>query len=168
MKKLFITAGFLCALCGCVSSSSGPGGYTGVMSQLQIREFQTRSFETADTLLVIKALLNVLQDDFYIVKNADAALGLVTATKEVDVDDRGFWSKHFSDKDQRWKKNAIVECSGTVSAYGNRTKVRMNFQIKIFDNRGEVMAVEQVQDQKFYQNFFFKVDKGIFLAKEKL
>jgi hypothetical protein len=138
------------------------------MSQLQIREFQTRAFETADTLLVMKALLNVLQDDFYIVKNADAALGLVTATKEIDVDDRGFWSKFFSDKDDRWKKNSIVECSGTVSPYGKRTRVRMNFQVKTYDNSGAIMEVVQVQDQKFYQDFFAKVDKGIFLAKEKL
>lgn len=166
MKKIFLAACIAFALCACAPSNRG--GYPGVMSQLQIREFQTRSFETADTLLVMKALLNVLQDDYYIVKNADAALGLVTATKEIDVDDRGFWSKHFSDKEDRWKKNALVECSGTVSAYGKKTKVRMNFQVKTFDNRGEVMAVVQVQDQKFYQNFFTKVDKGIFLAKEKL
>ena len=30
------------------------------------------------------------------------------------------------------------------------------------------MEVVQVQDQKFYQEFFAKVDKGVFLAKEKL
>jgi hypothetical protein len=30
---------------------------------LQIREFQTRTYETADTAMVMKALLNVLQDE---------------------------------------------------------------------------------------------------------
>ena len=166
MKKTLLAVCAVCSLCAC--STSSRGSYPGVMSQLQIREFQTRAFDTADTLLVMKALLNVLQDDFYIVKNADAALGLVTATKEIDVDDRGFWSRLFSDKDDRWKKNSIVECSGTVSLYGKRTRVRMNFQVKTYDNSGAVMEVVQVQDQKFYQNFFAKVDKGIFLAKEKL
>jgi hypothetical protein len=167
MKKMLFALCALCTLCACASPTSN-GGYPGVMSQLQIREFQTRAFETADTLLVMKALLNVLQDDFYIIKNADAALGVVTAAKEVDVDDRGFWGKAFSDENDRWKKNAVVECSGTVSGHGRQTRVRMNFQVKTYDNRGAIMGVVQVQDQKFYQEFFAKVDKGVFLAKQKL
>ena len=32
------------------------------MSQLEKRQFQTRSYETADKPLVMKAMLNVLQD----------------------------------------------------------------------------------------------------------
>ena len=35
--------------------------------------------------LVMKAMLNVLQDDGYVVKNAVVDLGLITATKEIDV-----------------------------------------------------------------------------------
>jgi hypothetical protein len=167
MKKTILACSALCLLYACSSSTLG-GGIDPRMSQLQIREFQTRSFETADTLLVMKALLNVLQDDFYIIKNADAALGVVTAAKEVDVDDRGFWGKALSDENDRWKKNAVVECSGTVSGHGRQTRVRVNFQVKTYDNLGAIMAVVQVQDQKFYQEFFAKVDKGVFLAKEKL
>jgi len=160
----------LCASC-CLMwacSSSQRGADLRVMTQLQLREFQARLFETQNTVLVMKALLNVLQDDFYIIKNADAPLGLVTAAKELDVDDRGFFSRLLSDESDHWKKNAVIECSGTVSVYGTKTRVRMNFQIKTFDNKGQVMEVVQVQEQKFYQDFFAKVDKGIFLAKERL
>lgn len=168
MKKILLVCCCLGLLGACASSSTMGGGMDPRMSQLQIREFQTRAFQTSDTLLVMKALLNVLQDDFYIIKNADAALGLVTATKEVDVDNRGFWKRAFADDNDRFKKNAIVECSGTVDGHGRRTRVRVNFQVKTYDNLGAVMGVVQVQDQKFYQEFFSKVDKGIFLAKEKL
>lgn len=166
MKRLLPACCALCLTAAC--SLSTAGGIDPRMSQLQIRQFQTRSFDTGDTLLVMKALLNVLQDDFFIIKNADAGLGLVTAAKEVDVDDRGFWKKAFSDKADRWKKNAVIECSGTVSSHGSRTRVRVNFQVKTYDNRGAVMSVVAVQDQTFYQEFFARVDKGIFLAKEKL
>ena len=38
-------------------------------TQLQIIEFQTRTFQVKDQKLVLKAMLNVLQDDGYIVKN---------------------------------------------------------------------------------------------------
>jgi hypothetical protein len=36
------------------------------------------------------------------------------------------------------------------------------------NNKGEVMTVKQVEDPKYYQEFFSKVDKGIFIEKEKL
>jgi hypothetical protein len=36
------------------------------------------------------------------------------------------------------------------------------------DNLGGVRKVGEIKDEKFYQNFFSKVDKAIFLQKEKL
>lgn len=152
---------------GCATQTSR-GGIDPRMSQLRIREFQTRAYETDDTLMVMKAVLNVLQDEFFIVKSADAPLGLITAAKELDLDDRGFFSRLFADADDRWKKNGIIECSANVSKFGTRTRVRINFQMKTFDNTGAVMEVLQIQDPLYYQNFFTKVDKGIFIARENL
>src|SRR5262252_4677186 len=54
-------------------------------TQLEIREFQTRDFDVSDARLVMKAMLNVLQDDGYVVKNAVVDLGLITATRETDL-----------------------------------------------------------------------------------
>src|SRR5438093_1306049 len=51
-------------------------------SQLQTRELQTRSYDTTDAAMVMKALVNVLQDDSFIVNTASGDIGLVTATKE--------------------------------------------------------------------------------------
>lgn len=166
--------GPLCAvvLCACVAGGctthSSRGGVDPRMSQLRIREFQTRAYETDDTLMVMKAVLNVLQDEFFIVKSADAPLGLITAAKELDLDDRGFFSRLFAEADDRWKKNGIIECSANVSEFGTRTRVRVNFQMKTFDNTGAVMEVLQIQDPRYYQDFFTKVDKGIFIARENL
>ena len=39
-------------------------------TQLQTREFQTREYDTNDTKLVMKAVLNTLQDEGFVVKNA--------------------------------------------------------------------------------------------------
>jgi len=38
----------------------------------------------------------------------------------------------------------------------------------MMNNKGEVMDVRQIDDAKYYQEFFGKVDKGIFIQKEKL
>ena len=115
-------------------------------------------------------MLNVLQDEGFIVKNANLELGLLTATKEVDVENKGeaFWASFWLGSQATWKKNSIIEASANISEFGTQTRVRINFQRKILDNKGAVLKIEQVEDEKFYQNFFSKVDKGIFIQKEDL
>lgn len=49
---------------------------------LELRQAQSRSFETADAHLVLKAALNVLQDEGFVIREANAELGLVTAVME--------------------------------------------------------------------------------------
>lgn len=156
-------------------------------TQLQTREYQTREFDTNDVKLVMKAMLNVLQDDGFVVKNAVPDLGLLTATKEIQLSGSGsagsqsdqFWSDVFASlisgsnersnnrdsRPVRYNKFKIVEVSVNVSEIGRRTKVRANFQAKVLDNEGNPVDVYVIQDQKFYQDFFAKVDKGIFLQK---
>ena len=75
---LFIVALALVAG-GCASNAKPP------KTQLETRELQTRTFDTKDEKLVMKAMLNVLQDDGYVVKNAVTDLGLITATHESDL-----------------------------------------------------------------------------------
>ena len=41
-------------------------------SPLELRQAQSRSFETADSRLVLKAALNVLQDQGFVIRHADA------------------------------------------------------------------------------------------------
>ena len=139
-------------------------------TQLQMREFQTRTYEISDSKVVMKAMLNVLQDDGFIVKNAVLELGLLSAEKAVDVESKSeaFWAKFWSGHYATYKKESLIECTGNVSEYGKQTRVRINFQLKIIDNKGGVMDVQQIEDEKYYQDFFSKVDKGIFIQKEKL
>jgi hypothetical protein len=139
-------------------------------TQLQIREFQTKSYETEDTKMVMKAMLNVLQDDGFIVKNAVLDLGLLSAEKTVDIENGGeaFLAFFFAGANARWKKASIIECTANVTEFGAIVKVRVNFQLKMLDNRGGFLKIEQIDDEKYYQDFFAKVDKGIFLQKEKV
>ena len=139
-------------------------------TQLQIREFQTRSFETADAKLVMKAMLNVLQDEGFIVKDANVDLGFMTGSKEMDIEDKGkaFMSRIFWGKNARWEKNSVVEVTANVSEMADRTRVRVIFQVKILNNVGVVSKIQQVDDETYYQEFFAKVDKSIFIEKEKL
>ena len=165
----------------CVSSknSSLPKQKT----QLQVREYQTRTFETNDGDLVLKAALNVLQDDGFIVKNAVTGLGLLTASKDIQLS--GSKGQNTTDKiiklleilgekppkhrgKKVYKNIKQIEVSVNVTVYGTKTKVRANFQAKILNNDGSVNAVQVIDDKSFYQEFFAKVSKGIFLQQQGL
>ena len=139
-------------------------------TQLQIREFQTRSYDTNDTKMVMKAVLNTLQDEGFIVKNAVVELGLITATKEIDIESKSeaFFATLFAGAQATWIKNSTIEASANISEFGPQTRVRVNFQIKTLDNKGGVREIKQIEDGQYYQDFFSKVDKGIFIQKEKL
>ena len=149
-------------------------------TQLEVREIQTRTFDTSDTKLVMKAMLNVLQDDGYVVRNAVVDLGLITAAKEIDLAPRrsepvggdvggmrgvvvfGFQGSPL------YRKTEVQEFTGNVTEFGKQTRVRVNIQRKVLDNHGGVLSVQAIDDAQFYQDFFARVDKSVYLQKEQL
>jgi hypothetical protein len=165
-KNVWLMAMAGLVLIGCVTASSRKPPKT----QLQIREYQTRSYDTNDYKMVMKAVLNTLQDEGYIVKNAVLDLGLLTATKEVDVEDKAqvLLLKLLRKNKATWPKNSIFEATANVSEFGSQTRVRLNVQVKTYNNRGNLQGARQIENAKFYQDFFAKVDKGIFIQKENL
>ena len=189
MKSILaLSAVVLAALTGCTIVSqqrTAPQQQT----QLQVREFQTREYDTNDVKLVLKACLNVLQDDGFVVKNAVLELGLLTAEKEVQLTGQSrqsasnddYWMDVFENvfrtspsrsrknnprEEVRFAKFRKIEVSLNVSELGRRSKVRANFQAKTSDNNGQPLDVEAIADPVFYQTFFSKVDKGIFIQKQ--
>lgn len=177
------------SIAGCTFVNQAPPTRT-PQTQLQTREYQTREFDTNDVKLVMKAVLNVLQDDGFVVKNAVTDLGLLTASKEYNINNtpakpggsddswlnlldlmfggNGTRNRRTTERerDVRTASFKSIEVSVNVSEMGRRCKVRANFQAKILDNNGNPMSVQPVEDPKFYQDFFVKVDKGIFLQKQ--
>jgi hypothetical protein len=149
-------------------------------TQLEVRAIQTRTFDTADTKLVMKAMFNVLQDDGYVVKNAVVDLGLITAARETDLaPDRSDpsagdvvvgpgWGVSGWRGPATYRKTEVRDFTGNVSEFGQQTKVRASFQRKVLDNRGGVLQVEPIDDPRFYQDFFLRMDKSVYLQKEQL
>ena len=163
-KHLILPAVLIMFALGCAT------GVAPRKTQLQIREIQTRTFETNDTKMVMKAMLNVLQDEGFIVKNAVLDLGLLSAEKAVDIEDKGeaFMMVFLAGPEAKWNKASIIECTANVSEFGEKIRVRVNFQLKVLDNKGGIVKIEQIDDEKYYRDFFSKVDKGIFLQREKI
>ena len=157
---------FAISLCLCVVPACQQPAMP--MSQLQIREIQTRTYDIKDPKRALKAILNVLQDDGFIPRQADLELGFIHASKEVDVSNGSevFWAKFWNGRNARWQRNSIVKCAANVTEIKDGMKLRLNFQVKVLNNKGEVLRVEAVHDPHFYQQFFQRVDKGVFYEKE--
>lgn len=142
-------------------------------TQLQKRQFQTRTYESTDKALIMKAMLNVLQDEGFIVNNANPLLGFISGAKEFDVADKTIdIQKEFgtSKGSLTWKgiKVATIEATANVTEYGKEIKVRVNFKRKLLNVYGNAQIINEIDDEKYYQDFFSKVDKAIFIQKQKI
>ena len=156
-------------LCAATLVASGCHGATLPMTQLQVRQMQTRSFDIQVPKRALKAVLDVLQDEGFIPKEVNADVGYVYAAKELDVEDpeeRVRAERLQGRKNARWKKNSIIECAANVTRRQRGVRVRLSFQVKVFDNNGRVLHVDTVREPRFYQDFFSRIDKGIFLERE--
>ena len=125
-------------------------------TQLEKRQFQTRSYEGISQTIAMKAMLNVLQDEGNIVDNANPLLGFIVGNKEVNA---------------RGKKGSIIcqtEATVNVTEIGKNVKIRINIKEKWINAYGNAQDIVELQDEKSYQELFSKVDKALFIAKQGL
>ncbi len=147
---------------------------------LELRQAQSRSFGTADQRLVLKAALNVLQDQGFVIRNADAELGLVTAVME--------WRSRQPSQALRIVKwvavvptygasllvptgrteFSAIEASVNATREGAGTRVRISLVTKVTAKNGTVQSVTPVEDPLAYQRLLDGLDKAVFFEKEGL
>ncbi len=103
-------------------------------SQVKLRNFQTRAFDTTDREAVLRTVIATLQDLGFVIDKADATLGSVSATK---------------------LSGYQLKMTVTVRARGNsQMLVRANAQFNI----------HAVEDPLPYQDFFAALGKSMFLT----
>ena len=145
-------------------------------SQLELREMQSRTINSTDIKFITKMILQVLQDDGYTIENLDSELGFFVASKKID----GGAEKYKLAVYDIYYPIAIyklatlgrnvqeVKATISVRVYKNNTKIRASFNAKLVDKKGETQSIKTIDDLKFYQDFFAKVDKALFLEKNDL
>jgi hypothetical protein len=174
MKKIAfrLCVAFVCvcaaySLSGCVYEPPKPP-----LTQLQLRQLQSRSYENREMVTAMRAVINALLDEGFIIKNADKDLGFVQASKDVDIGGGGQvfadFGGFFGNNQARFRNSSSIDCSGTLTTVGRSTNVRLIFQQRILDNFGVPMSIDLIEDPVFYQNIFTKIDKSLFLERESL
>jgi hypothetical protein len=107
-------------------------------SAVELRSFQTRTFETTDKHKMMRTTIAVLQDLGFIIDKTDEDLGLVTGTKL-----SGYQIRMTVIVRPRGEKQLAVRASAN---YNN----------------------QPIEDPMPYQDFFTALEKGIFLTAQKI
>lgn len=173
IKRIIIVLFVLCLMLPANARKKQQESVITPMTQLEKRQFQTRTYQTMDKPLVMKAMLNVLQDEGFIVYNANPLLGFIYGVKDFDTSDSNIdISKEFGLSKSRLNLNGIrvatIETTANVTEYGKSMRVRINFKRKLLNVYGNAQFIDDVNDESYYQEFFSKVDKAIFLQKQKI
>lgn len=117
---------------GCATTT--PADVTGAGTQLEIRQIQTREYDSLNKRMTLRSVIATLQDLGFTIDQADQELGAVTATRLHEYTMR--MTVIVAEKDDE------------------KVSVRVNARI------GE----HSVQDPVTYQDFFVVLDKAMFLT----
>jgi hypothetical protein len=122
-------------LVGCATS---PANVAGAGTQLEMRQIQTREYDTLDKSMTMRSVIATLQDLGFTIDQADADLGAVTAT--------------------RLHEYTMRMTVTVVERDNQRISVRANARIN----------EDSVTDAATYQDFFVVLDKAMFLTLHKV
>jgi len=141
------------------------------MTQLQKRAFQVRTYQNGDKVVIMKSVLNVLQDEGYIVYNVNSLLGFIYAVKDFDTSDKNIdIAKEFGFTKSRLTYNGVkvatLESCVNITEYGNTVRARVNFERKLLNEYGNAQFIDDVEEEQFYQDFYEKVDREIEIQKQ--
>ena len=78
MKKILLPIAIVLNLSACASTHNDVLGTS--QSQIQMRNYQSRSFDTNDKALVLRAIISTMQDLGFIIDKADEKLGTISGT----------------------------------------------------------------------------------------
>lgn len=163
--KYIISLFIVALLAGCASSAKPPA--------LQLREYQSRTYEGKDTSEIFHAVLNTLQDDGFVVDIADMDSGLIKANvSNTSVNARETLQKtaftvltggfFLLFTDGNINNAETLTATITISPYGKAIKLRTSFVFKKMNPEGETIENYQIMEQEMYQKFFTSIEHSIF------
>lgn len=132
MKKIIVLLIGLALIAGCATKT--PVDLGDKQSQVQVRQYQTRQYDTLDKTLTMRSVIATLQDLGFTIDQADAELGAITAT--------------------RYHQTTMRMTVTTVQRGEEKVSVRANARV------GE----KAIKDAQTYQDFFVVLDKAMFLT----
>lgn len=171
MKKILAIILVLCCCLPAAAKKRQNEEIITPLSQLEKRQFQTRTYPAQDNVIAMKAILNVLQDEGFIVYNVNSLLGYIYGVKDFDLSDPNIdISKEFGVTKSRLNYNGVkvatLEVSVNVTQYGGKSRIRANFKRKLLNQYGNAQMIDDISEIEFYDDFYSKVDAAMNLQKQ--
>ena len=136
LSILLITA---CAFLGGGCATNQQQILAASQSQVALRSIQSRAFDTTDKKLMLRSVINTMQDLDFLIQDSSLDLGTVTG--------------------QKYSGMVIVKMSVMVrERNAKQLLVRANVEY----------GVKAVEDPKTYQDFFAALEKSIFLTAQNV
>lgn len=143
---------------------------------LRLRQLQTRRFESKDEKALLAAGAAVLQDLGFTLDESETGLGVIVASKDRSaVETAQVVGSIFLalvagvsvpwDEKQKIRSSLITRPAGPDS---NNTFVRVTFQRIVWNTQGQVSRTEPLDEPMFYQEFFERLSKAVFLHAHEL
>ncbi|WP_028879778.1 hypothetical protein [Terasakiella pusilla] len=145
----------LLTLAACKTMTKAP---VANLTQLEIRQLQTRLYDTTDLIAGLKATAAALQDEGFIISNVNETIGIITGQKVYMLT----------------QSNKVTEnASASVALKDNQISIRLNLASEEFydgDGGWGIPRTEAhpIYDPAIYEKLFSKVDKSLFLRKENI
>jgi hypothetical protein len=137
---------------------------------LELRDYQTATFETNELSLITKVILDVLRDDGFVIGTYDRELGIINASKLVNFGSRDDARKAFQELGVELKANKriSIDLSANISQFGTGSRVRLIFRVNVLRKSGQVKDTAVASSPESYRVFFRKVQQGLFLQSQQL
>ena len=140
----------------------------------QLRQLQTRSFDTGNEKKLLTAGASVLQDLGFSIQESETKLGVILGEKDRDAMEAGQVAGQIFaaallgvyipvDKNQKIRASLITR---PVSA--KKTNLRITIQRVVWNEQGNISKTESVKDAEIYREFFNKLSRAVFLNANEI
>ena len=176
LQKFFSFAGLLSLLCFLLAAcQTGIPRETLMLSPESIadRQLQTRVFETKDELQLLTASAALLQDTGFTIDESEVKCGVIIGSRERNVTEAGdvmlslFLSAFFVPPSYA-KTQRVLATLVTNPLDNKKMAVRITFQHMVWDQKGELIKNERLNEPEIYQEFFSKLSKSVFLTAHEI
>ena len=167
-------------LAGCATDPNSLAMQVGAppANALELRTLQTRQMQTKSAVEVMHAATQVMQDLGFTVKESSADVGVLVGTKSRDAEEAGevagavalsllgavagVYVEPVWDTDQEINMTLVQYPTANSDGWD----VRVSFDRTITNSKKQQRA-ELIMDPKIYQDFFKKLEQGVFLEQSK-
>jgi len=165
----------MCLLCSCATTI--PAGALQLTPQsLQLRQLQTKRFETADEAQMLSACASLLQDLGFTLEESETDLGVMLGAKKRSAVEAGQVAGAICiaglgggsvpiDKEQLMRASLVTYPIGNPV---HSVAVRVTFQRIVWNTNNAITKQELLTDPSIYTEFFQKLSKSVFLEANEL